>query len=220
MPFNSPLPEWNNSGTEPPQSKKDAGWQPSDKPPADWWNWFQYTAYNALLELQQYAAHKDEISSPPDASITVKGITQLSNAVTSTEETKAATPNAVKKAYDKAVSAEEDIIAHSADGVQHITAAERTAWNAKETIDGSRKKVEQTDFKVFKSGKDANGVFTTVDYKRQDDTLALKSVLSGGTSPNYTTRTITYYGLNGTTVEKTTTRTLSYDADGVLISEV
>jgi hypothetical protein len=109
---------------------------------------------------------------------------------------------------------------HKADGVSHITAAERTAWNAKETTDGARKQVEQTDFKVFKSGKDTNGVFTTVEYKRQDDTLAVKSVLSGGTSPSYTTRTITYYGLDGTTVEKTRPRTLTYDADGVLISEV
>jgi hypothetical protein len=113
-----------------------------------------------------------------------------------------------------------ELTSHKADGVQHITAQERTNWNAKETTDGTRKKVEQTDFKVYKSGKDANGVFTTVEYKRQDDTLAVRSVISGGTSPNYTTRTITYYGLNGTTVEKTTTRTLTYDTDGVLISEV
>ncbi len=118
------------------------------------------------------------------------------------------------------VTLEEEVASHKADGVQHITAQERTNWNAKETPDGARKKVEQTDFKVYKSGKDANGVFTTVEYKRQDDTLAVKSILSGGTSPNYTTHTITYYGLNGTTAEKTTTRTLSYDADGDLLSEV
>lgn len=109
---------------------------------------------------------------------------------------------------------------HSADEVAHITANERTAWNAKETPDGARKKVEQTDFKVYKSGKDSEGTFTTIEYKRNDDTIAVKSVLSGGTSPQYTTRTITYYALNGITVEKTSTRTLSYDVDGVLISEV
>lgn len=37
-----------------------------------------------------------------EASIFKKGHVQLSNAVTSTDETKAATPNAVKKAYDRA----------------------------------------------------------------------------------------------------------------------
>ncbi|MBS4195324.1 hypothetical protein [Lederbergia citri] len=88
------------------------------------------------------------------------------------------------------------------------------------TPNGARKRVEQTDFKVYKSGKDANGIFTTIEYKRQDNTLAIKSVLSGGISPKYTKRTITYYGTDGTTVEKTTTRTVSYDADDVWISEV
>lgn len=117
-------------------------------------------------------------------------------------------------------SIQEDVTTHLADDVSHVTVEERAEWDAKETPDGARKKVEQIDFKVYKSGKDANGVFTTIEYKRQDDTLAIKSVLSGGTSPTYTTRTITYYGLDGITVEKTTSRTLSYDADGVLISEV
>jgi hypothetical protein len=121
---------------------------------------------------------------------------------------------------DSGFASAEEFTAHKADGVSHVTQANKDTWNAKETPDGARKKVEQTDFKVYKSGKDANGVFTNVEYKRQDDTLAIKSVLSGGSSPNYTTRTITYYALNGTTLEKTSTRTLTYDADGVLISEV
>ncbi|MGO4890280.1 phage tail protein [Anaerobacillus sp. MEB173] len=112
------------------------------------------------------------------------------------------------------------VTTHLADDIQHITSEERTTWNAKETTDGTRKKVEQTDYKVYKSSKDSEGIFTMVEYRRNDNTLAIKSVLSGGTSPQYTTRTITYYGLNGTTIEKTSTRTLTYDADGVLVSEV
>lgn len=89
------------------------------------------------------------------------------------------------------------------------------------TQNAVRKKVEQTDYKVTKSGKDANGIFTSVEYRRKtDNTLVVKSVLSGGTSPKYTTRTLTYYGMDGTTVENTTTKSLSYDVDGDLISEV
>jgi hypothetical protein len=75
-------------------------------------------------------------------------------------------------------------------------------------------------FNVYKSGKDANGIFTTVEYKRPDGTLYARSVLSGGTSPQYTTRTITYYAADGTTVIRTDPYTLVYDADGDLISEV
>lgn len=109
---------------------------------------------------------------------------------------------------------------HLANDVRHITAQERTAWDAKETPDGARKKVEQTDFRIYKSGKDSEGVFTIVEYKRDDGSLAAKSVLSGGTSPNYSTRTISYYGFDGETIEKTTIRTLTYDEDGALVSEV
>lgn len=84
-----------------------------------------------------------------------------------------------------------------------------------------RKKIEQTEYKINKSGKDSNGIFTTVQYTRKsDNTLAVKSVLSGGTSPKYTTRTVTYYGIDGTTVESTITKKLSYDSDGDLIGEV
>lgn len=76
-----------------------------------------------------------------------------------------------------------------------------------------RKKVEQTDYTVERLRKDANGVFQEIQYKRKDGKLAIKSVLSGGTSPKYTTRTITYYGIDGTSVEKTTITDLTYDAD-------
>lgn len=57
MAFKRPLPEWNNPGIEPPQSKKDMGWLGREKPPAQWHNWFQHLTYKALEELQQGAAH-------------------------------------------------------------------------------------------------------------------------------------------------------------------
>lgn len=77
------------------------------------------------------------------------------------------------------------------------------------------------DLKTVKSSKDANGIFTTLTYRRKsDDSLFATSVLSGGTSPNYTTRTVTYYEPDGTTVRETITYTLTYDADGALVSEV
>lgn len=70
------------------------------------------------------------------------------------------------------------------------------------------------------SNKDANGIFTTIDFKDATDTLRKKSVLSGGTSPSYTTRTVTYYASDGVTVTSTRVYTLTYDGDGDLLSEV
>jgi hypothetical protein len=120
-----------------------------------------------------------------DASLAQKGHVQLSSSTSSTSETLAATPKAIKTVSDNV-----------------------------------RKGDEQTDFKVYKNNKDTNGIFTNIQFKRAEGTLAIDSTLSGGASPQYTTRTIKYYGLDGTTVEKTTPRTLTYDTDGVLISEV
>ena len=68
MAFNSNLPTWNATGIEPPQSLKDAGWQASQKPPAEYFNWFQYTAFNALQEIQQKAGEVKTVNgNAPDA---------------------------------------------------------------------------------------------------------------------------------------------------------
>lgn len=127
MPFNQELPEWNATGTKPPQSKLDAGWQIGERPPSGWWNWLLNRTHLAIQELQQEAINIDQkgiangvaslnasgkvpssqldISAPSDASTTVKGIVMLENSVTSTSNTKAATPNSVKTAYDLAAVA-------------------------------------------------------------------------------------------------------------------
>lgn len=64
----------------------------------------------------------------PDASLTEKGIVQLSNATNSTSEVMAATPKAVKDAYDKANAAETPA------GAQAKANAAET--NAKNYVDG------------------------------------------------------------------------------------
>lgn len=71
----------------------------------------------------------------------------------------------------------------------------------------------------FRTGKDANGKFTTVEYDRPNGTLAMKSVLSNLSGDNYTTRTETYYESDGTTVKETFIFTLVYDVDGDWIRE-
>jgi hypothetical protein len=128
---------------------------------------------------------------------------------------------------DEGFTPREDFDAHLADNVKHITAAERAAWNSAESnakayIDTAPETMQRNlgKFNVYKSGKDSNGIFTTVEYKRPDGTLYAKSVLSGGTSPQYTTRTIIYYDTDGTTVLRTDPYTLTYDVNGDLISEV
>lgn len=134
------------------------------------------------------------LQSVPVASDTVSGTVVLDDTANSSSTTKAATANSVKGVSDR-VTANADQIGILLD--------------------------KTDDLKTAKTNKDANGIYTTVTYRRKaDNSLYATSVLSGGTSPSYTTRTITYYESNGTTVRKTVTFTLSYDTDGVLISEV
>ena len=79
---------------------------------------------------------------------------------------------------------------------------------------------DTTTYSTYKLNQDTNGIFTEVDYKRKDGTLILKSILSGGTSPKYATRTETCYGADGTTVTTTKVYTIAYNASGDVISEV
>jgi len=62
MPFTKEIPEWNAAGAEPPQSLKDSGWSPDDRPPAEYWNWQMNLTYLALQELQQLAETKGHAS--------------------------------------------------------------------------------------------------------------------------------------------------------------
>jgi hypothetical protein len=61
MSFNEQLPQWDNTGTEPPVQKKTDGWQTSEKPPAGWLNWLFNKIYLAIKELQEKAVDKNTI---------------------------------------------------------------------------------------------------------------------------------------------------------------
>ncbi|WP_307188802.1 hypothetical protein [Caldicellulosiruptor owensensis] len=78
-----------------------------------------------------------------------------------------------------------------------------------------------TDFgAIERLDQDVNGIFTKVIYYRHDGTKFMESVLSGGTSPQYTTRTETYYAADGTTVVETRTYQQYYNSNGEWIKEV
>lgn len=69
-----------------------------------------------------------------------------------------------------------------------------------------------------RSDKDVNGIYTTITFTRSDSTRFKTSVLSGGTSPEYTTRTETFFSADGLIVTNSITYALTYDA-GDLVSE-
>lgn len=111
------------------------------------------------------------------------------------------------------IELEQDLTAHADNNELHLQPGERKKWNDVSTVVSA--------LKMIKSDKDANGTFTTVKtYRKADNTLYQESILSGGTSPNYTTRTVKTYDVDGISVVQQDVYTLTYDEDGTLISEV
>lgn len=54
--FNEQLPEWNEEGVEPLQSKKNSGWAVEEKPPAGWFNWLHHRTFKCLEEIRDALA--------------------------------------------------------------------------------------------------------------------------------------------------------------------
>ncbi|WP_438347289.1 pyocin knob domain-containing protein [Paenibacillus sp. FA6] len=141
MAFNKQAPEWGAIGIEPPESKRIAGWEVEDRPPAAWLNWFMNLTAESLQELQEKAAEKTYVDEkiaeaiPDDASLTVKGITQLNSAVDSTSETESATPKAVKIVNDT-------LTTHTAEDATLTTKGHVQLSNA---TDGIREDVAATE---------------------------------------------------------------------------
>lgn len=200
MAFTKKIPEWNASGVEPPQSLKDSGWKPGVKPAADHFNWLQTTASEAIKELQQKAGEVKKVNGQlPDANGNVNVNIDTSKLATKEELSSAST-----YIQQEMNDLEQTVAAHQTEFAKLLTDVE--------TLKKLRKE---------RSNKDSNGIFTTVTYKRKSDgTIYAKSVLSGGTAPQYTTRTETFYDVDGTTILATIPYTISYDADGDWVGEV
>lgn len=68
-------------------------------------------------------------------------------------------PNFATTVLNRLTAAEQNLAAHSTDTTSHITAAERTAWNAKETPTGAQTKADQAlaDAKTYTDTKISEG---------------------------------------------------------------
>lgn len=234
--------KWTALGQEPSELKKSEGFKMDESPAPGHFDFMFRSTYEAIEELQQKAGEVKTVNNiQPDSNgnvlITLPDTSKLYQKPTSgipKTDLDATVQASLKKADDAAPLTElaktnQALTTHQAEDATnakkgHVQLVDDISGNSTSLVptqNAVRTKIEQTEYKINKSGKDSNGIFTTVQYRRKsDNTLVAKSVLSGGTSPKYTTRTLTYYGIDGTTVENTIIKTLSYDVDGDLVSEV
>lgn len=152
MPYTKALPEWNAGGIKPPQSKLDAGWQVDEKPPASWWNWYMYTAYQSLLELQQNAVHGEKLGANngvatlgSDGKLTAAqlpaiGSGQITDGSITNNElatdvkvgSLASLTTTQKGSVTAAVNDVKSILdTHTGNATIHVTTTEKNAWNSK-----------------------------------------------------------------------------------------
>ena len=90
--------------------------------------------------------------------------------------------------------------------------------NTTSTINNIEK--ELLNYSSYASSKESNGVYTIVQYKR-NDTVYMKSTLSNADSNgNYRTNTWQFYNEAGDTIIKTITWSITYDSDNKIVSKV
>lgn len=126
MAFTKEVPQWENAGQKPPQSKINEGFKPSDHPPADWFNWYMNGTYEALKELQNGAATTNEVTA---------ALKVLSNDL-ATHASDKKNPHAVSK-LDVGLNNVEnikqaskvDFDSHVASKLLHTSETEKNKWN-------------------------------------------------------------------------------------------
>lgn len=67
MAYEKTVPDWQETGSDIPESKLTTGWQESEKPPANWFNRFFYAVSQAIKELQSKSAEVEYVDKYVDA---------------------------------------------------------------------------------------------------------------------------------------------------------
>jgi hypothetical protein len=189
VPFINALPEWNKQGVEPPQSLKDGGWQAQQKPPADYFNWFQHTTYKALEEIRVYLDNLEVTPSWDD-------IEGKPTAFQPTSHTHTKDEVGLSNVDNVQQASKTEFMSHLAEYMPH-----------------------DSELNQYASAEDANGIYTIVEFKRPNGTLYLKSTLSNAdTDDNYQTCTWDFYKSDGITVGLTKQCAITY-IDGIPVNK-
>lgn len=152
MPYTKVIPQWNNPGSQPPQSFIDNGFQYNQKPPADYFNWQWNSVYQVLNELHQYALHTEKLGVAngiatlgADSKLTASqlpaiGSSQITDgSITNNDlatDVKVGSLSALTTTTKSNVVAavnevRSNLSSHTGDATIHVTPTDKTAWNGK-----------------------------------------------------------------------------------------
>ncbi len=146
--------------------------------------WLKKKTEEAAQSLAEHVRSRNH----PDATLTAKGFTQLSSATNSTSETQAATPKAVKAAYDLAAGKAPVSHTHPWSQITGVPAASLTAKGTVQlsSATDSQSETEAATPKAVKIAYDlARGKYTA-----QDATTTRKGIVQLSSATNSTSETL------------------------------
>ena len=146
--------------------------------------WLKKKTEEAAQSLAEHVRSRNH----PDATLTAKGFTQLSSATNSTSETLAATPKAVKAAYDLAAGKAPASHTHPWSQITGVPAASLTAKGTVQlsSATDSQSETEAATPKAVKIAYDlARGKYTA-----QDATTTRKGIVQLSSATNSTSETL------------------------------
>ncbi|EJI9920853.1 TPA: tail fiber protein [Escherichia coli] len=146
--------------------------------------WLKKKTEEAAQSLAEHVRSRNH----PDATLTAKGFTQLSSATNSTSETLAATPKAVKAAYDLAAGKAPASHTHPWNQITGVPAASLTAKGTVQlsSATDSQSETEAATPKAVKIAYDlARGKYTA-----QDATTTRKGIVQLSSATNSTSETL------------------------------
>ena len=146
--------------------------------------WLKKKTEEAAQSLAEHVRSRNH----PDATLTAKGFTQLSSATNSTSETLAATPKAVKAAYDLAAGKAPVSHTHPWSQITRVPAASLTAKGTVQlsSATDSQSETEAATPKAVKIAYDlARGKYTA-----QDATTTRKGIVQLSSATNSTSETL------------------------------
>ncbi|ELH0741691.1 phage tail protein [Escherichia coli] len=146
--------------------------------------WLKKKTEEAAQSLAEHVRSRNH----PDATLTAKGFTQLSSAINSTSETLAATPKAVKAAYDLAAGKAPASHTHPWSQITGVPAASLTAKGTVQlsSATDSQSETEAATPKAVKIAYDlARGKYTA-----QDATTTRKGIVQLSSAINSTSETL------------------------------
>lgn len=160
MDFEKNVPTWNASGTEPPDTLKDSGFEPGYKPPAAFFNWFWHGVSVCLAEIRsKLKGHAENKDNPHGVTAAQLGLGKVNNTADSEKSVSyAGTSGTANQVKNDLIIRFNGGQAESTDKWTYNGSTSRSVNITPEKIDAAKKDLSNVDADAIKSAVAAAGV--------------------------------------------------------------